>query len=60
MAGRELVVTASIGAALDASGVSADQLLSNADLATFAAKELGGNRVTEFTEQMHAPIDSTI
>ncbi len=60
VADRELVVTASIGAALEVSGVSADQLLSNADLANFAAKELGGNRVTEFTERMHAPIDLAV
>jgi len=57
VAGRQLVVTASIGAALGRPGVTADQLLSNADLATFAAKELGGDRVTEFTDRMHAAID---
>ena len=33
VAGREIVVTASIGVALDGAGVSTDQLLSNADLA---------------------------
>jgi diguanylate cyclase (GGDEF)-like protein/PAS domain S-box-containing protein len=54
--GRELVVTASIGVALDEPGVTTDQLLSNADLATFAAKDLGGNRVSEFTDRMHATI----
>jgi diguanylate cyclase (GGDEF)-like protein/PAS domain S-box-containing protein len=56
VADHELVVTASIGAALDGPGVSPDQLLSNADLATFAAKELGGDRITVFTERMHASI----
>jgi diguanylate cyclase (GGDEF)-like protein/PAS domain S-box-containing protein len=54
--GDELVVTASIGTALDGPGVSPDQLLSNADLATFAAKELGGDRITAFTDRMHASI----
>lgn len=56
VAGRDLVVTASIGLALDGPGVSTDQLLSNADLATFAAKDLGGNRISEFTDRMHATI----
>jgi diguanylate cyclase (GGDEF)-like protein/PAS domain S-box-containing protein len=56
VAGDELVVTASIGTALDGPGVSPDQLLSNADLATFAAKELGGDRITAFTDRMHASI----
>jgi diguanylate cyclase (GGDEF)-like protein/PAS domain S-box-containing protein len=58
VAGAELVVTASIGTALDGPGVSPDQLLSNADLATFAAKELGGDRITAFTDRMHASIHS--
>ena len=56
VAGAELVVTASIGTALDGPGVSPDQLLSNADLATFAAKELGGDRITAFADRMHASI----
>jgi diguanylate cyclase (GGDEF)-like protein/PAS domain S-box-containing protein len=58
VAGAELVVTASSGTALDGPGVSPDQLLSNADLATFAAKELGGDRITAFTDRMHASIHS--
>lgn len=52
--GRQIVVTACVGIALDAPGLSTDQLLCNADLATFAAKELGGDRIAEFTERMHA------
>ncbi len=56
VAGREITVTASIGIALDAPGLTPDQLLCNADLATFAAKELGGDRISEFTEGMHAAI----
>ena len=59
VAGAELVVTASIGTALDGPGVSPDQLLSNADLATFAAKELGGDRITAFADRMHASIHPT-
>jgi diguanylate cyclase (GGDEF)-like protein len=55
VAGRELVVTASVGVALHAPGLSCDQLLCNADLATFAAKGFGGDRVSEFVEGMHAP-----
>jgi hypothetical protein len=45
--------------ALDAAGVSTDQLLSNADLATFAAKDLGGDRVARFTDRMHVAISTT-
>jgi diguanylate cyclase (GGDEF)-like protein len=56
VAGQEIMVTASIGVALDATGQSTDQLLCNADLATFAAKELGGDRIAEFSDTMHAPI----
>jgi diguanylate cyclase (GGDEF)-like protein/PAS domain S-box-containing protein len=56
VAGQEIVVTACIGVALDVPGQSTDQLLCNADLATFAAKELGGDRISEFTDTMHAAI----
>jgi diguanylate cyclase (GGDEF)-like protein/PAS domain S-box-containing protein len=59
VAGREIVVTACIGIALDAPDLTADQLLCNADLANFAAKEIGGDRIAEFTDQMHAAITST-
>ncbi len=59
VAGREIVVTASIGVALGGAGVSTDQLLSNADLATFAAKDLGGDRVAQFTDRMHTAITTT-
>ena len=50
-------MTASIGVAIAIPGVSTDQLLSNADLATFAAKELGGDRIAEFDDRMHTPIE---
>ncbi len=56
LAGREIVVTACIGIALDAPGLTTDQLLCNADLATFAAKEIGSDRISEFTDRMHAAI----
>ena len=56
-AGREIGVTASIGVAIAIPGVSTDQLLSNADLATFAAKELGGDRIAQFDDRMHTPIE---
>ena len=56
VAGEEIVVTACIGVAIDGPGVTPDQLLCNADLATFAAKELGGDRISEFTDRMHAAI----
>jgi diguanylate cyclase (GGDEF)-like protein/PAS domain S-box-containing protein len=59
VAGREIVVTASIGVAIDAPGVTTDQLLSNADLATFAAKDLGGDRIAEFADRMHVSIAPT-
>jgi diguanylate cyclase (GGDEF)-like protein/PAS domain S-box-containing protein len=59
VAGREIVVTACIGVALDAPGLSADHQLCNADLATFAAKELGGDRISEFTDRMHVAVVPT-
>ncbi len=60
VAGREIVVTACIGVAVDAPGVTADQLLCNADLANFAAKEVGGDRIAEFTDRMHAALTPTV
>jgi diguanylate cyclase (GGDEF)-like protein len=59
VAGREIVVTACIGVALDAPGLSADHQLCNADLATFAAKEFGGDRISEFTDRMHVAVVPT-
>jgi diguanylate cyclase (GGDEF)-like protein/PAS domain S-box-containing protein len=56
VAGREIVVTACIGVALDAPGLTSDQQLCNADLATFAAKELGSDRISEFTDRMHVAV----
>ena len=56
VAGQEIVVTACIGVALDAPGLTTDHQLCNADLATFAAKELGGDRISQFTDRMHVAI----
>ncbi len=56
VAGEEIVVTACIGVAIDGPGVTPDQLLCNADLANFAAKDLGDDRIAEFTDRMHATI----
>jgi diguanylate cyclase (GGDEF)-like protein len=55
--GAEAVrATVSIGLTFGGPGTSSDQLLCNADLAMYAAKERGGNRWAEFEDQMHAAI----
>jgi len=56
VAGQEMVVTACIGVALDAPGLTTDHQLCNADLANFAAKELGDDRISEFTDRMHVAV----
>ena len=56
VAGQEIVVTACIGVALDAPGLTTDHQLCNADLANFAAKELGDDRISEFADRMHVAI----
>jgi diguanylate cyclase (GGDEF)-like protein/PAS domain S-box-containing protein len=50
-------VTASIGIArFDDSGVSADEVLTNADLAMYDAKEMGRNRYSHYsTDEHHQP-----
>lgn len=50
--GREFVVHASIGVAFSGPGVEREQLLRNADLAMYAAKGDGGDRVACFKEEM--------
>jgi len=50
---KDVAATASIGITFDVPGVSADQLLSNADLAMYRAKERGKNRYEEFEDDMH-------
>ena len=49
-----ITVRASIGVAVSESGQSADQLMSNADIAMYLAKGEGGNRFALFDAQMSA------
>ena len=49
---HEVSVTASIGIAFDASGLVGDEILRNADLAMYAAKERGKDRYAEFEDEM--------
>jgi len=50
----EVSSTVSIGIAFDTPEITADQLLRNADLAMYRAKELGKDRVERFEAEMHA------
>ncbi len=50
---RKLNVTASVGIALNDGSVQADELLRNADIAMYAAKEDGKNSVHAFEQKMH-------
>ncbi|HYA69387.1 MAG TPA: EAL domain-containing protein, partial [Acidimicrobiales bacterium] len=50
----EVSSTVSIGVAFDHPGITADQLLRNADLAMYRAKELGKDRFERFEAEMHA------
>ena len=50
--GRDVRVTASIGMAFSAAGATAQELLSNADLAMYHAKAAGKNRHVTFQPQM--------
>lgn len=53
-AGRELVMSASVGLASSTTGgTSPSQLLRNADTALYSAKELGRGRVEVFTPQLY-------
>ena len=51
--GRELAVTASIGVAFGLDG-TAEELLADADVALYAAKDAGRNRYAMFESGMHA------
>jgi diguanylate cyclase (GGDEF)-like protein/PAS domain S-box-containing protein len=53
LAGRELIVTASVGLALAEPTTDADQLLRNADVAMYAAKDRGKNSIHAFEQSMH-------
>jgi diguanylate cyclase (GGDEF)-like protein/PAS domain S-box-containing protein len=50
---KEVSSTASIGITFDMPGVTSEQLLRNADLAMYTAKERGKNRSEEFKSEMH-------
>ena len=54
LAGRQAVVGASIGIALDPGGIAAQQLFTNADLALYNAKEGGRNTIRMFEAGMEA------
>jgi diguanylate cyclase (GGDEF)-like protein/PAS domain S-box-containing protein len=51
--GRRLAVTASIGVALDDGNASVDDLLRNADVAMYGAKERGTGAIRVFEERLH-------
>jgi diguanylate cyclase (GGDEF)-like protein/PAS domain S-box-containing protein len=50
---KEVFSTASIGVTFDTPGITSEQLLRNADLAMYTAKERGKNRCEEFKSEMH-------
>lgn len=50
----EVCVTASIGVALGQRGATAEELLRNADIAMYRAKNRGKNRAEIFDEELHA------
>jgi diguanylate cyclase (GGDEF)-like protein/PAS domain S-box-containing protein len=53
---NEVVATASIGITFGVPGTTGEQLLRNADLAMYRAKEHGKDRFEEFRDQMHTAI----
>ncbi len=53
---KEISASVSIGITFDAPGITSDQLLRNADLAMYTAKERGKNRFEEFENEMHATV----
>jgi len=56
VADRDMALTASVGVAFAEDGLSAGDLLRNADVAMSRAKELGGRRVEVFAAHMHADV----
>ncbi len=54
--GREITIGVSIGIAAARAGISADEVLRNADVAMYTAKATGKNRVTVFEPTIHAAI----
>jgi diguanylate cyclase (GGDEF)-like protein/PAS domain S-box-containing protein len=53
---KEVSATASIGITFDVPGITSDQLLRNADLAMYTAKERGKNRFEKFENEMHTTV----
>jgi diguanylate cyclase (GGDEF)-like protein/PAS domain S-box-containing protein len=53
---KEVSATVSIGVAFNTPGMTSDQLLRNADLAMYRAKERGKNRHEQFAEEMHEAV----
>ena len=53
---NEVVATASIGITFGVPGTTGEQLLRNADLAMYMAKEHGKDRYEEFRDHMHTAI----
>jgi diguanylate cyclase (GGDEF)-like protein len=54
--GREAAINASIGIAPASSAASADELLRNADVAMYSAKESGKHRFAHYDPSMHAKV----
>jgi diguanylate cyclase (GGDEF)-like protein/PAS domain S-box-containing protein len=53
---KEIVVTASVGITFGIPGSTGEQLLRNADLAMYMAKEKGKDRYEEFQDSMHTAV----
>jgi diguanylate cyclase (GGDEF)-like protein/PAS domain S-box-containing protein len=51
--GKEVFVTASLGIATDEAGMTASELLRNADMAMYTAKSRGKGRSEQFEKRMH-------
>jgi len=61
VAGREVVLSASVGVALCAAGKkSAEQLLREADTALYSAKSRGRGRVEHFNEELHTRVEKRV
>ncbi|WP_433497681.1 putative bifunctional diguanylate cyclase/phosphodiesterase [Sphaerimonospora sp. CA-214678] len=56
VADRDMALTASVGVAFAEDGLTAGDLLRNADVAMSRAKDLGGRRVEVFATHMHADV----
>ncbi len=54
--GRETRLNCSIGIALSSQGISADELLLNADVAMYSAKQSGKHRSARYAPEMHAQV----